>query len=308
MWISPEDARSDFILAAAALVFGTMVVQFLQSLFFYPSGFIAAWLVPVWIVLTMIVPARFLAGHREQGREAWGLVGDRTGIGDGILLVLPLLAAGYVRGFSGGNVVGALFGRVLSFGDGSPALVSLDIVTVVFRTTVLVAAGIGTMLLFGLLVVRARDGFRGTDMSVLEALRTYGLGAVGIGTLLGLLLSAAGGRTWWVVLFDGAAMAVVILLTDRMVDSGDRTTRATILAPAIVAVVAFVFLLGGGIFSPNLAESLYRGAMAGSVAIVLAVLLETRRAAWAAVPLVAVTVWAPTCATLPISPAVSLGC
>jgi hypothetical protein len=174
---------------------------------------------------------------------------------------------------------------------------------------VLGAAGVGTMYLFGLLVVRARDGFRATDMPLLEALRTYGLGALAIGTVLGLLLSLAGsGPPTWAVLLDSAAMASVILLTDRMVASNDRTTRATVLGPAIVAIVAYVFALGGGLFSANLAVSLYRGAMAAAVAVVLTALLETRRAAWAAVPLVAATVWAPTCATLPVAPFISLGC
>lgn len=308
MWLSPEDARSDFILAAAALVFGTLVVQFLATLPFYPQGALSLWLRPVWVVLLMIIPARFLARYREQGLEAFGLVGDRAGLGDGILLVLPLLAAGYVRSFSGGNVLGAFLGRLPRVASNSPGVAQLDLVALLLSVVVLIVAGIGSMLLFGLMVVRARDGFRATDMPLLEALRTYGLGAVAIGTLLGLLMSLAGSSAWWEVLLDSGAMVAVILLTDRMVASGDRTTRATILAPAIVAMVAFMFALGGGLFTQNLALSLYWGAMAASVAIVLAVLIETRRAAWAAVPLVAATVWAPTCATLPVAPFISLGC
>lgn len=309
MWLNPEEARSDFILAASALVFGTLVVNFLFRLPFYPTGSLSLWLTPVWVVLLMIVPPRFLARYREQGTEAWGLVADRSGLRDGILVAAPLAAVGYVRGFSSGDVLGALLGRLQGFVGAAGGLVQIDVVTLVLGVLVLVAAGIGVMLLFGMLVVRARDGFRATDMPLLEALRTYGLGAVAIGTALGALLSLAGaGPPFWAVLLDGAAMVVVILLTDRLVDSADRTSRATMLGPAIVAIVAFVFSLGGGLFSANLALSLYRGAMAAAVAVVLAVLLETRRAAWAAVPLVATMVWAPTCATLPVAPFISLGC
>lgn len=309
MWLTQEDARSDFILAAAALVFGTIVVDFVIGLPFYPRGMLSLWLTPVWVVLLMIVPPRFLARERDQGLEAYGLVGERAGLGDGFLVALPLVIAGYIRTFSDGSVLGALLGRLRGFAATGPGLAQLDLITLVLGAILLVAAGIGSMLLFGMMVVRARDGFRATDMPLLEALRTYGLGAVGVGTVLGLLISLTGaGPPTWAVLLDGIAMVAVILLTDRMVDSRDRTTRATVLAPAIVALVAFAFAMGGGLFSQDLAVSLYRGSMAASVAVVLAVLLETRRAAWAAVPLIAVTVWAPTCATLPVAPFVALGC
>lgn len=309
MWLSPEDARSDFVLGASALVFGTLVAEFVFRLPFYPTGPLSLWLTPLWVVALMIVPPRFLARYREQGLEAYGLVGDRGTLADGVLLVAPILAAGYVRGFSDGSVTGALLGRLRGFTVTGAGLAQLDLLTVVLGVIVLVAAGVGTMYLFGLLVVRARDGFRATEMALLEALRTYGLGAVALGTLLGLLLTAAGaGPPWWAVLLDGGAMVATILLADRLVATGDRTTRATVLGPAIVALVAFVFSMGGGLFSANLAVALYRGAMAASVAIVLAVLLETKRSAWTAVPLVAATIWAPTCATLPVAPFISLGC
>lgn len=308
MWLSVEDARSDFILAAAALVFGTLVFEFILTLPIYPRGTLSLWLTPVWVVLLMIIPARFLARYREQDLEAFGLGSDRSGIAEGLLLVAPLVAVGYIRGFSGGNVIGALLGRLRNIAAASAGLAELDLLRLLLGIILLAVAGVGTMLLFGLLVTRARDGFRATDMPLLEALRTYGLGAVGIGTLLGLLTSLGGvGPPSWAVLLDGLAVAAVILLADRLVATGDRTNRMTILAPAIVVVVAFL-LRGGGFFTQNLALSLYQGAMAASVAIVLAVLLETRRAAWAAVPLVAATVWAPTCATLPVAPFVSLGC
>ncbi len=309
MWLSPDDARSDFILAASALVFGTLVVEFVFRIPFYPSGSLSLWLTPVWVAVLMIVPPRFLVQYREQGLDGYGLVGERTNIADGLLLVAPLLAAGYVRGFSDGSVLGALLGRLRGFAATGGSLIDLDLLTLLLGVVVLAVAGVGTMYLFGLLVVRARDGFRATDMPLLEALRTYGLGAVAVGTVLGLLISLAGsGPPTWAVFLDGGAMVAVILLTDRLVASGDRTTRATVLGPAIVAMVAFVFSMGGGLFSANLAVSLYRGAMAASVAVVLAVLLETRRASWAAVPLVAATIWAPTCAALPVAPFISLGC
>lgn len=309
MWLSSDDARSDFILAASALVVGTLVVEFVFRIPFYPTGDLSLWLTPVWVVLLMIVPPRFLAQYREQGLDAYGLVGARSGLSEGLLVVAPLLVAGFLRGWADGSVVGALLGRLRGFAATGGSLAQPDLLMLTLGVIVLAVAGVGTMYMFGMLVVRARDGFRATELPLLEALRTYGLGAVGIGTLLGLLLSLAGsGPPTWAVLLDGVAMAAVVMLTDRLVATGDRTTRATVLAPAIVALVAFVFAMGGGLFSANLAVSLYRGAMAASVVVVLAVLLETKRASWTAVPLVAATIWAPTCAALPVAPFISLGC
>ncbi len=306
MWLSTEDARSDFILAASALIFGTLVYQFILFLPFYPRGPLSLWLTPVWVVVLMIVPARFLAGYREQDLEAFGLGSDRSGLADGLLLVAPLVAVGYVQGFSDGNVLGALLGRLRNIASPSPGLAALDLQRLTLGIVLLGVAGVGTVLLFGLMVTRARDGFRATDMPLLEALRTYGLGAVAIGTVFGMLITLANGSATWPVLLEGVAMAAVVLLADRLVATGDRTSRMTILAPAIVTAVAFL-LGGGGFFSQNLAMSLYQGAMAAGVVIVLAVLIETRRSAWAVVPLVAATIWAPTAAMLPIAPCISLG-
>jgi len=308
MWISTEDARSDFILGAAALVFGTMVAEFVFRLPFYPSGSLAIWLLPVWVVLLMVLPPRFLGRNRGQELEAFGLGTDRAGLSNGILLVVPLVVAGYVRGLSGGDVLSAALGRLRGFSSG-PSIAQTNLVNLTLGVLVLGAAAVGSVLLFGLLTTRARDAFRATEMPLLEALRTYAIGAVAVGTVLGLLIALADSSTpLWTVLLDSGSMVIVILVADRMVDTKDRTTRATILAPAITALIAFVFALGGGLFGPNLAVSLYRGAMSAALAVVLAVLLETRRGAWAIVPLVAVTVWAPTCATLPVAPFISLGC
>ena len=90
-----------------------------------------------------------------------------------------------------------------------------------------------------------------------------------------------------------------VLVADRLVPVAPTTSRATFLAPAIVAVVAHVWSFGG--FRANLPFSLYSGALAAGVVVVLAALIEARRTGWAIVPLLAAITWFP---NIPIRPAV----
>ncbi len=299
MWMSSEDARSDFVLAAAALIFGSMLTAFLTTLPIYPGGLFGLLLVPVWITLLMTTWSRFLAKNRGQGLEGHGLGADRSGLTDGLLLVLPIVVTGYAQGFSPLGVTGALLGT-LGPGEG-PTVASFAALTFLFKLLVFVASLLGTVLLYGLLVTRSRDAFREVDMPLLEALRSYGLGALGLGTVMGLLLSLGGGGPRALhVLLNSGALLLTILITDRMVASSDRTSRATILAPAITVLVAFV-LASGGLFGGGLPNGLYRGGTAAATMVVFATLLQTRRGAWAVVPLVAATLWAPTCGVLPVA-------
>ena len=108
-------------------------------------------------------------------------------------------------------------------------------------------------------------------------------------------------------LVDGAALVVVVLLADRLVDTKDRTTRATVLAPAIAGLVVAVVTIGGGLFGAGTILALWRGTAAGAVVIVAATLIETRRSPWAAVPLLAAAMWSPTCTSVVIAPPFGLG-
>lgn len=300
MWMSSEDARSDFILAAAGMGLGTEVVFFLQGFSLYPGGLVGRGLTVLWVFLLTVVVARFFVSYRQQGLEGYGLQEDRAGLTEGMLVAAPLAIAGYVRGIEEFGPFGALLGRAGPVVSG-PTVEPTDSIELVLAVALILVGALGAMMMYGLLTTRARDAFRSVDMPLVQALRTFGLGAVGVGTLLGLLVSASpGGLPVTSPLLDGVALAATVLLADRAVDGKDRTQRATVLAPAIAALVVSVLVSGGGLFGPGLVVALWRGTVAGAIVIVVATLIETRRAAWAAVPLVFVAMWSPTCTMLPV--------
>ena len=307
MWMSSEDARSDFVLAAAGMILGTMVVRFLQGLSLYPGGILAGVLAIVWVVLLNVVVARFFVEYRGQGLAGYGLRDERAGLAEGVLVAAPIAIAGYVRGIEPLGAVGALLGRAGGAVAG-PTVEATDSLELLIGLVLIGVGALGAIMVYGLLTTRARDAFRSPDMPLVQALRTFGLGAVGLSTVLGLLIAAGSGRPLTSPLFDGIALAASVLLADRAVAQGDRTTRATILAPAITAVVATVVIVSGGLFSSRLALALWLGTSAAAVVIVLASLIETRRAAWAAVPLVVVAMWSPTCTGLPVGGVGIAGC
>lgn len=282
MWTDPEEARSDFILAAAVTLFGPLVVSVLQNLL---SGLFVGTFgnllgLALFFTYTGLVPL-LLIQYRDQGIEAFGLDTGREGIAPGMLIALPIvvIAIGLQMALSG-NVVDAVMGTLagLLVGPVNALLTLLRAVVV----------SIAVVLLYAFLTTKARHGFARNEVPLVEMLRTFGMAAAGGGFVVGLLLLVRGG-SFLRVLLDAATLAVVVLAADRFVDRAARTSRATILAPAIVALIIKVRLFGGD-FLLSL-----RGALLGAgLVIVAAALIETRRYAWAAVPVLVATVLWPT--------------
>jgi hypothetical protein len=295
MWISPEDARSDFILAAAALLFGGALLQFVAGLPLYPDGTLALALLPLWILATSGYPAFWLVRYREQGSEGHGLARQgRDQLAGGIVLAAPVIVAGYLAGLRANGPVEALLGRIggLFGGEG------LGLTSTLLAGAILVAVFVSIVSLHGMLSARAPDAFRSEELPVLEALRTFGMGAVGVSTILGLLVLVQGRRSLATLALDVVPLLLLVVLADRHVETKDRMTRAAAVAPAAVVVVASVFA-SGGLFSGDLLGGLYLGALGGGLSVVVSALVATKRGSWAFVPVLAATVWAPTCLTLP---------
>lgn len=282
MWTDPEEARSDFILAAAVTLFGPLIVSVLQNVL--PGLFVGTFGnllgLALFFAYTGLVPL-LLARYRDQGIEAFGLDTGREGIGPGVLVALPIvvIAIGLQLALSG-NVLDAFLGILSGLLVGP-----VEALLTLLRAAVLAAA---IVILYAFLTTKARDGFARNEVPLLEMLRTFGIAAAAGGFVAGLLLLVRGG-SFLRVLLDAGTLAVVVLVADRFVDPASRTSRATILAPAIVALIIKVELFGG-----NFLLSL-RGALLGAgLVIVAAVLIETRRYAWAAVPVLVATVLWPT--------------
>lgn len=295
MWTDPDVGRSDFILAAAALLLGRFAIELVASLPLYPGGLAASLLQLVWIwVLTGLVPV-LLARYRGSGADAFALTTDRTRAGPGLLLALPVVAVAAVRGLANGTVASAMLGRVSAAAVPDPTISpgGIDVVQIVLAGLGVVVLWLGTSLLLPFLTTQASSGFRGTDMDLTAALRTFGTGAAGAGLVLGLLKALGSATGWLSVLVSAGGLLAVVLMVDRMVPPKTRTARATILAPAIVILGAFL-LATGGLLGGDLLAGLYGGTLAAGVAVVVAVLVEARRT-WAAVPLLAALSVYPTC-------------
>lgn len=282
MWTDPEEARSDFILAAAVTLFGPLILRLLQEVI--PGVFVGTFgnllSLGLFFAYTGLVPL-LLARYRDEGIEAFGLDTGREGIGPGVLIALPIVALAIVLQLAlSGNVLDSILGTLAGVLVGP-----INALLTLLRAVVVSAA---VVLLYTFLTTKARHGFARNEVPQLEMLRTFGMAAAAGGFLVGLLLLVRGGSFLRVAL-DAGTLAVVVLAADRFVDAAGRTTRATILAPAIVALIVKVEL-----FSGSFLLSL-RGALLGAgLAIVAAVLIETRRYAWAAIPVLVATVLWPT--------------
>lgn len=298
MWMTPEDSRSDFVLAAATTLFGFVVIELVTALPLYPSsGLVAELLLLFWVfALTGLVPL-LLVRYRNQGLGGFGLDDDRASLGPGLLVALPLAVVWFLKALGTFSLTEALLGRLavgatpdptVSGGAGSATEAAFELVVAALLVVVL---GIGGALLFTFLAMRSREGFRRTEMRLVEGLRTFGMAIVGAAFVLGLLASFGVLANGFVgVLLDVGGLAVMILLTDRLVATTTSTSRATLLAPSIVALVLHVFQFRG-----NLILGIYAGVLAAGVVLVMTSLVETRRHAWAAVPVAAVAALYPSC-------------
>ncbi len=303
MWMNPEDARSDFILAGAVAVFGPIVHDLLVRLPFYPRTGVVSQLIEIaWLLaLTALVPY-LLARYRDQGAEAYGLTGARGALGTGVLLGIPVIVVALVHGLVYGSVLEALLGRFGMTGTATPAILlpqsapsaALDLAVTFLRVA---ALALGSTILFGFLVTRARDAFRQHEMSVVEGLRTFGMAAAGVALLLGLLAALAGSVGWLSVMLHVAGLVAIVLLADRLIPPQVSTSRTTLIAPAIVALLMDI-LAAGGFFRGDLLFGLYSGALAGGMVFAVAALIEARGHAWAVPSLLLIVAIYPTLLTV----------
>ncbi len=313
MWMSTEDARSDVILAGATAVFGVSLIRFVQRLPFYPSGGIVGTVLNLgWLfALTGLVPY-LLTRHRKLGADSYGLDTGRQGLTAGLVLAVPIVVAGFLRGLPvRGSVWQAALGRFSPLVAGDPtvggelASASGLVLDALVAVALVVLLAVGALLLYSFLTVRGRDAFARHDLSATEAIRTFGMGSAAAALLFGLLRSLGSDVGVLGVLINVAALVVVVLLADRLVPAPAQTTRSAILTPLVVAVLmALLPALRG-----DLLFGLYVGSLAAGLVAVIAALIEGRAFAWAVIPPIVAMAIYPTCLS-PLAFAVSspFGC
>jgi hypothetical protein len=295
VYLAPDDAKSDVILAAATTVFGVALQGFVSTLPLYPrQGVTAVVLDLVWVLaLTALVPF-LLARYRGDRAAAFGLDAPRAAAASpGIVLALPVAVLGVVTMvLTGIDPVTALLGR---FGPALTGPGAGGVVAAIGLASVPVLA-VGGLLLVTFLAGRSQEGFpRSPDTSMTELLRTYGTGALAVATVLGLLRAIPGGAITAVsAVAHVLAIAAMLAVADRQVSTRTTVPRTTVVTPVVIVVVAHVFA-AGGLFRGDLLRGLYTGALAAATTVVIAALCRSRIGAWAVVPLMVAVAWWPSC-------------
>ncbi len=286
MWLTQDDARSDFILAAAAFLFLDSVQRVALRLPLYPdSGMLGLLLATAWLFASTGLVPLLLARYRKQGAKAFGLDIDRAGLRSGVIFAVPFIAALAVSTLVGGagTVTEVALGKLhLPFSGGvvgSSVTGSVEAILIVFAIDVVYPLGLGLLIAF--LAIRGKDGFRQPDVGLTEGLRTFGMGAVAAMLLFGLLRSFQVGPLE--ALMPVVALAAVVLLTDKLVPISSTVSRAALLGPGIV--LALTYLRPFALFSGNLLGALYFGSTLFGIGIIGSVLVLTKRHAWAIFPL-----------------------
>lgn len=307
MYASTDAARSDFVLAAALLVIGPLAMAIVAAPFEVLTN--TSWTSDPWVILVMILAVavafpRWLTRVRGDGLSGFALDGPVSMVGPGLVLAAPILLAYVVTQWEpfGPNIstlslLDAVLGRLSPTVAPSPTVsesVSVGVVDRLFQGSTVFVLFVGSAALWSFLVGRARRGFDSPDRSVTQALRTYGMTSAGVALVIGGLWAAVSDFGRPVVVFANvAALVAMILLVDRMIGLAPTTTRATFIGPIIV--LSYLQIQGGSI---DLAFNGYAAALSSGHLVVFAALIEARKTAWAALPLLLASAWIPGCSTL----------
>ncbi|MTV26486.1 hypothetical protein FTX61_13845 [Nitriliruptoraceae bacterium ZYF776] len=303
MYVSAEDARSDVILAGAAAIFGPLLLTLVDGTPGLPRAgaprvaldlafaFAITGLVPLLLArYRRDLPGAFLLGPVRGAQR------PRAQVTTGLVLALPIAVLGIVRGLAVVGELGpAALGRISAAALPAPVVgrTTFDVVGALLAVATVVVLTLGALLLIGFVTVRGRDAFRQDDRSSTELLRTVGMGAAGLGLVLGLVRSIGSGSPLLAVL-NALTLAAVVLLVDRQVPRGATVPRAAVLTPAVLVVLLHVFA-AGGLLGGGLVRGLQTGALAGGIALALAILAEHRRSMLVAVPALVALAWWPSC-------------
>lgn len=294
MYLSWEDARSDFVLAAAAVMLGQYVASLIGAIPGYPDFASVPYLVLGigWVALLAVGPSLWLARYRRDVPAAFATdQRSRGSLAPGLLLVAPLLVGHLLDAVLTGDLGTILlaFGGTFTLLGPTVGNFTLTVETALAMVAVAILA-VGSWLFGSFLVVRARDAFRSPDADLTELVRTFGVGAVGVNLVLGLLVSVRDPRPLGDSLLLAAVLFAVVLVTDRFVPARVTTTRATVLGPLLAVVVLWILNFGGP-FRGDLLLGLYSASAAGAVIVCAAAMIEIRQGLAAAMLLIASAVY-----------------
>lgn len=281
MYASPEDARSDLLLAAAVFVFGPVLLSLLLVVIPLTRipGMSAVLPVVLPVLVTAAVPVAMMR-YRGEGWASIGLGTPRSGLGAGALLALPIVVASILSVVALGGVPTDALPALAFERPGWLLLVLTRLVT-----------WLGLALLVAYVTTKARDAFR-LDFSTIPE------GMVRIGRILAIVVAVAAGLRLVVIgTLSSVVLPLGVALTVYLVWRGLRgpssTGFAVLLTPTVLLAIGS-FLLSFRL--ERLVESVWTGAMIAAIGLVMGALRESRRSAW---PLVGLALVIALATTLP---------
>lgn len=293
MYLSADDARSDFILTVAAVVLGRYALSLIAQIPGYPVP--VSWphlvLSLGWLaMLTGLVPW-LLARYRRDVPDAFSIgPRDRGSVAVGLVVAVPLLVGHLLPVVFSGDFGALLLSLVGRFTTDQPVVGEYQFNSLAIYVIVAVAVlAVGSWLFASFVAVRARESFRSPDADLTELVRTFGMGGVAATFVLGLLNAVQRGSVADALLVSVVLLAIV-LLTDQYVPARVTTRRAAMVGPMVAVLVMYV-LSFGGLFSGNLLTGLYTGAAAAVVMLCAAALAEVRQGFATAILVVAAVVY-----------------
>ena len=273
-----DEARSDVALAIAALVFGPLLLGGLRG----GSGTLGV-VTDLAVVLTLTALVPLLLVRARAGSAGGGtltgvlaLDGPPKGVAAGLALALPVALAGAFGMLTAGATPGAaLLGRL----SGAP-LQALQVL----------ALSVGSFVFVVFVVRRGAEAFpRSPEWPLRRLLRTLGMGGATVALVAGLLRVPLGAQPLRVIA-NAAALAVLVLVADRMLGPRQAVPRLALLLPA--GLMLYLHLTGFGF-----GVGLQAGALAVGTIAVIGTLALSAGGTWPVIPLiVAMHLW-PTCLT-----------
>ena len=290
MYVSPDDARSDLLLAGAVFVFGPVLLRLLLQIVPFDRIPGVSQILPIVVpaLVTVAVPVA-LVRYRGEAWSSLGFGSSKDGLGKGALLALPIVVASVIAAAVGGlSPRGALPATMVT----QPGL----FLPLLSRLVIWV----GLAVLAAYVTTKARDAFRMDFSTIPEGMarisRVLAM-VVGVAALI-RFVPALNFPLGLPVDISSLALplgvAATVYLVWRGVQGPSSTGFAVLLTPTVLLAVGS-FILS---FQPALLiDSVWTGAMIAGLGLAMGALRESRGTAW---PLIGMALVIALATTMPV--------
>lgn len=274
MYTSPDEDRSDLFLAAAVYVLGPELLSVILRRLPIPAA-VSPVVSLLVIVLTTIAVPLWLMRYRKQPLSSIGFDGSTSTFGAGLLVSLPVAAA-YV-----------LYGVIAAGSPFTVVPVASAVTTGTYvETAISIIGGLCVAFLMIYTTVKARTAFRMDPAyikpTMLRLARYTALAGAVAGVLLLLTIVVQGLAITDAseVVLAPAGVVGAGWLAYRAVRGSQLTSRAVLLTPMILLAIGSFVIFAQAL---EIVFGLWRAALLAGLGLVLGVLLENYRSAWAPV-------------------------